>query len=558
MPDTNAPAELSPCNGTSAILGWHGTCPDRDDIERTRPVTTPPVQISRTIRQLFNPLPTAAGIDDGSPTYMNDDVVLIWQPPSVFSQWTLSPFTVDLVKYSCAKQFMMASKAHLFGDDSTRSAILATDDPREHKRLGLQVCHFDHDTWLHERENIAFRGNLARFSQNENLRLALQHTGERRLAEASSYDNIWGIGLRASDYRASSPHTWRGSNLLGQILEHVRKTLCENTPPTSGIPLPDIAPPLNQPGDTVFEIDPTTRTRLNTVSITEYPHNTIISAFMDSAPDDHKPAVLLTNVTRGEQSLLSDQGPDLIGGVVTMDEVTFTTLPPLTSGTSATSQFLCRALLNTGSPQSFIHQGAFEQMVATGAADEPYVRSTPPRSWSGFGSQEPLNANREARLTVQFYHNNTPSVSLAVWIYIVPNKTMRCPLLLGRDSWMRFHSHSYQTLAPTSDGRVFGELTLSHTFDDAYNSATTYIQSCEATNVIHHLVYDGPGMSLTSSPQLVPVNLTRLNGSPAFTGYYIVDIFTTHDGQYPSDHFVTSSRQTTPLRDTAISNLVAF
>ena len=112
---------------------------------------------------------------------------------------------------------------------------------------------------------------------------------------------------------------------------------------------------------------------------------------------------------------------------------------------------------------------------------------------------------------------------------------------------MCFHSRSYQTLVPTSDGGVIGKLTLSHTFDDAYNSATAYIQSCEATNVVHHLVYDGPGMSLTSSPRLVPVNLTRHNGSPALTGNYMVDIFTTHDGEYPSEHFVASGRQTIPL-----------
>ena len=274
VPDTNEPAELSSCNGTSAVLGQHGACPDRDDIERTRPVTTLSVQTSRTTRQLFNPLPTAAGIYNGSLTYMNDDVVLFWQPPTFFSQWTLLPFTVNLVEYSCAEQFMMASKARLFGDDSTLSAMLATDDPREHKRLGRQVYHFDHDTWLHERENIAFRGNLAKFSQKENLRLALLHTGERRLAEASPYDNIWGIGLRVSDYRASSPHTWRGSNLFGQTLEHVRNTLCENTPQSSDIPLPNIAPLLNQPGDTVFEIDPTTRNRLITLS-----QNTITMLF---------------------------------------------------------------------------------------------------------------------------------------------------------------------------------------------------------------------------------------------------------------------------------------
>ena len=151
-------------------------------------------------------------------------------------------------------------------------------------------------------------------------------------------------------------------------------------------------------------------------------------------------------------------------------------LPSLTSDASATSQFRCRALLDTGSPWSFIQQGAFEQMVATGAADESYVRPTLPRSWSGFGSPESLNTNRQARLTIQFYHNDAHSASHAVWIYIVPNKTMRCPFLLGRNSWMRFHSRSYQTLAPKSDSRIYGELTLSLTFDDAYNSAAAYIR----------------------------------------------------------------------------------
>ena len=46
VPDTNAPVELSPCNGTSAILGQHEACPDRDDNDRTRPVTTPSVRPS--------------------------------------------------------------------------------------------------------------------------------------------------------------------------------------------------------------------------------------------------------------------------------------------------------------------------------------------------------------------------------------------------------------------------------------------------------------------------------------------------------------------------------
>ena len=289
---------------------------------------------------------------------------------------------------------MMASEARLFGNDSTLSAILATDDPREHKRLGRQVRHFDHDSWLHGRENIALRGNLAKFSQNEDLRLTLLHTRHRRLAEASPHDNMWGVDLRASDYRASSPSTWRGSNLHGQTLEYVRETLYrETTPKIYHSPPANIARPLNHTSDTVFEVGLTTRTRLNTASVTEHPHNAILSAFMDSAPDGHAPEVLLTNATRGDKPFISVKGPDLISVVVTMDDVTFTALPSLTSA-SATSHFRCRALLDTGSLQSSIHQGAFEQMVAIGAAAEPYVRSTPPRSWSSFGSQEPLNTNR--------------------------------------------------------------------------------------------------------------------------------------------------------------------
>ena len=87
---------------------------------------------------------------------------------------------------------MMALKAHLLGDDSALSAILATDDPREQKHLGRQVRHFDHESWQQECENIVLRGNLAKFSQNEDMRLALIHTnGQRRLTEASPHDKLW-------------------------------------------------------------------------------------------------------------------------------------------------------------------------------------------------------------------------------------------------------------------------------------------------------------------------------------------------------------------------------
>ena len=213
------------------------------------------------------------------------------------------------------------------------------------------------------------------------MRRALLHTSRHHLAEARPHDNLWGMGLRACDHHASSTGTWRGSHLLGQIIEHLRETLDRATMPQSTDPLPpDTARPVNHPTDTVFEVDPATRTRLNTAPVGEDPHKAIPSALIDSVPDDYAPEVLLTYSSHTDKALIPEQGPDLVSGTVTIDDHTFTTLPSLTSGASATSPFRCRALLDTGSPHSFIHQGAFDQMVAPGASDKSYVRSTTPRS----------------------------------------------------------------------------------------------------------------------------------------------------------------------------------
>ena len=180
-------------------------------------------------------------------------------------------------------------------------------------------------------------------------------------------------------------------------------------------------------------------------------------------------------------------------------------------------------------------------MVATGAADASCVRSTTPKTWSGFGSQQLLSTDQQARITIQFNHNGSPSASLAVWMYIVPNETMRCPLLLGRDSWMRFHSRSFQTLSPQPDGRIFGKLTLS-IGDDNLGSAAAYIRDRASSDAVYHLVYNGLGVSLTDSPQLIPVNLARRDDSPALTGHYMIDLPPAPDSSDPSERFVSSGR----------------
>ena len=135
---TNATAELISWNGNPANPSQVNACPTRDDSEQTRPATTPSVPHSDTLSPSFTLLERAYDDYDPSPTYMSDDMALFRHPPSIFSQWTQSPFTVNLVGYNCAEQFMMASKARLFGDDMALSAILASDDPREQRASGVR------------------------------------------------------------------------------------------------------------------------------------------------------------------------------------------------------------------------------------------------------------------------------------------------------------------------------------------------------------------------------------------------------------------------------------
>jgi ribA/ribD-fused uncharacterized protein len=50
-------------------------------------------------------------------------------------------------------------------------------------------------------------------------------TGDQVLVEASPYDRIWCIGLKATDENAQNPANWQGQNLLGFALMDVRARL---------------------------------------------------------------------------------------------------------------------------------------------------------------------------------------------------------------------------------------------------------------------------------------------------------------------------------------------
>lgn len=144
---------------------------------------------------------------------------------SCLSQWYQARFTVDGISYPTVEHWMMAEKARLFGDTAALPEILAATTPKEAKALGRKVQGFDSELWSANCVEIVVRGNLAKFGQNQAMQEYLLSTGTAILVEAAPGDQIWGIGLGASNDRASQPAQWRGRNLLGFALMQVREKL---------------------------------------------------------------------------------------------------------------------------------------------------------------------------------------------------------------------------------------------------------------------------------------------------------------------------------------------
>ena len=144
------------------------------------------------------------------------------------SQWYSSVFTVDGIVYKTAEQYMMARKALLFHDQAIHKEIMAAKHPRQCKALGQKVQHFSQTVWDENKFQIVVDGNIAKFSQNPELKEFLLRTGERVLVEASPYDKIWGIGMAENNEKIENPLEWNGQNLLGFVLMEVRDRLRED------------------------------------------------------------------------------------------------------------------------------------------------------------------------------------------------------------------------------------------------------------------------------------------------------------------------------------------
>ena len=141
------------------------------------------------------------------------------------SNWYMSEFVKDGVKYSSMEQYMMYRKAVCFHDDDIAAKILETDDVAEIKQFGRKVSNYVDYIWAGKRQIVVYEGLLEKFRQNEELGDQLRATGDAILAECAVSDRIWGIGLSMKDPDRLDSEKWNGQNLLGYALMMARENL---------------------------------------------------------------------------------------------------------------------------------------------------------------------------------------------------------------------------------------------------------------------------------------------------------------------------------------------
>ena len=207
-------------------------------------------------------------------------------------------------------------------------------------------------------------GNYANFTQNPAMKHHLLSAGVKRLAEASPLDLVWGIGLRADDPRPNDPRQGRGRYWLGEALSAVREAIRESE---TGFA---------HPASFRRFCTPTGNARIRSISSTPQScsltpasacqglPSEVLTYFSD-APADQSQEDLEIASGVGPDLSLSEHGACLVRGTVTLD-VSFTTEIAIHSGGDAIVPYRCVALLDTGSPRTFIRRDVLHPMRLLG------------------------------------------------------------------------------------------------------------------------------------------------------------------------------------------------
>ncbi|EKP0310199.1 NADAR domain-containing protein [Aeromonas sp. 23P] len=138
------------------------------------------------------------------------------------SQWYAKDFEYKGNVFKSSEHLMMFYKAVFFKDYPMAEKILACNTPREAKALGKLVSNYVDPDWLAVNKRVISLGTKEKFLQDHESLERLLYTNGRVLVEASPFDDLYGIKLRADDPKAKNPFLWQGQNLLGEVITKFR------------------------------------------------------------------------------------------------------------------------------------------------------------------------------------------------------------------------------------------------------------------------------------------------------------------------------------------------
>lgn len=158
---------------------------------------------------------------------LDDKTIAFFTDASPLSNFHKANMTINGKTYSTVEKYFHYNMAMAAGQQGLAAKIDDCTLPAECKALGKKV-EMPEKEYLTLARTIMQTGCLEKFRQNDQLKKTLIDTGDCTLLEASK-DKVWGCGLSLYDKDLVVAEKRNGSNLMGKILESVRKELIEQS-----------------------------------------------------------------------------------------------------------------------------------------------------------------------------------------------------------------------------------------------------------------------------------------------------------------------------------------
>lgn len=141
-----------------------------------------------------------------------------------FSNFTIVTLSYDNITFTSTEQLFMYMKAKHFKDQDSMTKLSTPLHPRDAKQIGREVKNYKDDEWDKVRYSYMLEANKLKY-QNSYFKTSLLNTKDRLLIECNPKDFIWSCGLRFDDPKVLDKASWKGKNLLGEVLMEIRDQL---------------------------------------------------------------------------------------------------------------------------------------------------------------------------------------------------------------------------------------------------------------------------------------------------------------------------------------------